>query len=114
MYCLLGGVSMAKLYLEKIEYIKSRTEARYGGNHDENGAKTFYSNDQYHVDGLPAQVNLTFVDENGRKYHFDIREQILERYGKKQISEKMVERFKNELNLGIISLSIVNGNVIIS
>ncbi|MBR3133266.1 MAG: hypothetical protein IKG42_04280 [Clostridia bacterium] len=105
---------MAKIFIDKITYVKSKTEVRYGGNHDENGAKTFYSNDQYHIDGLPAQVKLTVSDENGRKITFDIREQILEYYGKKRISEKMVERFKRDLNMGNVSLSIENGNVIIS
>ncbi|MBR3152064.1 MAG: hypothetical protein IKF52_00385 [Clostridia bacterium] len=105
---------MAKLFIDEIKYLKSRVETRYGGQHNMNGANTFYADGDYHVDGLPAQVILVLSDENGRKYQYDIREQILEYYGKKRISQKMVKQFKEEVDSGHVKLSVFHGVVILS
>jgi len=50
----------------------------------------------------PATVTVLLENEDGETQRFNIKNEILEYYGKKQISQSLVERFEQECQDGTI------------
>lgn len=65
----------------------------------------------YWVLNKPANVILTVVDSNDNQYYFYIKQYILDYYNKYKITEKLFQKFKNEINQNKdILINLINNN----
>ena len=60
----------------------------------------------------PARVIAVFKDSNGESYHFDIKQDILDFYGRDRISKSLFEKFQNDASNGSIIFYLDDGNVV--
>lgn len=61
----------------------------------------------------PAKVIVCLKDLEGKIYHFNIKKDILEHYGRKKISSNLFSRFEEEATEGKIKFYVDNGYCIL-
>lgn len=78
----------------------------------DNGYYVKEARNGFYVLVKPARIIAVFKDTNGELYHFDIKQDILEFYGKERISKSLFEKFQDDASKEVILFYLDDDHVV--